>query len=48
MEFLAKIQRNGIIVIPKNIREFYKADVGDMVRLDFREKTETDKQKVTA
>lgn len=40
MEFLAKIQRNGIIVIPKNIREFYNADVGDMVKLNFVERTE--------
>lgn len=47
MEFLAKIQRNGIIVIPKNIREFYKADVGDMVKLDFREKTDINRSKVT-
>lgn len=40
MEFLAKIQRNGIIVIPKNIRELYNVDVGDMVKLNFVEKTE--------
>lgn len=40
MEFLAKVQRNGIIVIPKNIREFYKVDVGNMVKLDFIEKIE--------
>jgi AbrB family looped-hinge helix DNA binding protein len=47
MEFLAKVQRNGIIVIPKNIREFYNADVGDMVKLNFVEKTEKP-SKVTA
>jgi len=40
MEFLAKVQRNGIIVIPKNIRELYRVDVGDMVKLDFIEKIE--------
>ncbi len=38
MEFLAKVQRNGIIVIPKNIRELHNVNVGDMVKLDFIEK----------
>jgi AbrB family looped-hinge helix DNA binding protein len=40
MEFLAKVQRNGIIVIPKNIRELYDVEVGDMVKVDFIEKVE--------
>ncbi len=38
MEFLAKVQRNGIIVVPKNIRDLYGVEVGDMVKLDFIEK----------
>jgi AbrB family looped-hinge helix DNA binding protein len=38
MEFLAKVQRNGIVVIPKNIRELHGVEVGDMVKLDFIEK----------
>jgi AbrB family looped-hinge helix DNA binding protein len=38
MEFLAKVQRNGIVVIPKNIRDLYGVEVGDMVKLDLTEK----------
>ena len=38
MEFLARVQRNGIVVVPKNIRDLYGAEVGDMVKLDFIEK----------
>ncbi len=38
MEFLARVQRNGIVVVPKNIRDLYGVEVGDMVKLDFIEK----------
>ena len=37
MEFLGIVQRNGVIVIPKEIRDLYSIVVGTVVRLDLDE-----------
>ena len=37
MEFVAKVQRNGVVVIPKEIRDLYSIVVGTVVKLDLDE-----------
>jgi len=34
MEFIGQIQRNGTIVIPKSIRDYYHLDKGTVVKLN--------------